>query len=128
MTQILIIEDDPTLQNAYQTTLGLEGFATKVVADGEEGWKQAIAMGPDIILLDMLMPKLGGLDFLKRYQKEPKLKDTKVIVFSNLNSPDDVDEALSLGAAKYMTKSNFTPKEMVAAIHAVLGSSDGNHH
>ncbi len=120
MPKVLIVEDDPTLQSAYKTTLELEGYKTQVAGDGEEAWRLAEADKPDIILLDMMMPRVNGLQFLLRRQGDESLRKTRVIVFSNLGSPDDIDEALSLGASKYVTKSNFTPKEMIEAINEVL--------
>lgn len=122
MAKVLIVEDDPTLQSAYKTTLEMEGYDTDVAGDGEEAWELARAGRPDVILLDMMMPRVSGLQFLRRRQGEESIKGSRVIVFSNLNSPDDVDEALALGAAKYVTKSNFTPKEMIEAINEVLKS------
>ena len=124
MAKVLIVEDDPTLQSAYKTTLELEGYETSVASDGREGVELARAQLPDVILLDMLMPHFDGLQFLQMRQNDEKLKAARVIVFSNLNSPDDIDEALSLGVAKYVTKSSFTPKEMIAAINEVMGGSE----
>lgn len=124
MSQVLIIEDDAILQNAYNTVLTMEGFDVETAPDGLEGLKLAQAKKPDIILLDMLMPNMNGQQFLKLF--EPlKHPETKVIVFSNIVSPEDVKHAMGMGVVKYLTKSTFTPKEMVSTIKEVLSKSNG---
>ncbi|HSX48319.1 MAG TPA: response regulator [Candidatus Nanoarchaeia archaeon] len=119
MTRILVIEDDAILQNAYNTVLTVEGFDVDTAPDGLEGLKLAQANPPDIILLDMLMPNMNGTQFLKLFEplKHPA---TKVVVFSNIVSADDVKHAMEMGAVKYLTKSTFTPKEMADTIKEVL--------
>lgn len=122
MAHILIIEDDAILQNAYHTVLSMEGFEVDAAPDGLEGLKLAQEKKPDLVLLDMLMPNMNGLQFLKLF--EPlKHPETKVIVFSNIMAPEDVKQAMELGAVKYLTKATFTPKEMVSTIKEVLGGA-----
>ncbi|HVE80943.1 MAG TPA: response regulator [Candidatus Dormibacteraeota bacterium] len=120
MARILIVEDDSILQSAYNTVLSMEGYQVDVASDGLEGLRVAKEKKPDLILLDMLMPNLGGLEFLKVFEAKNH-PETKIIVFSNIVSPEDVRQAMDLGAVKYMTKANFTPKEMVATIKELLG-------
>lgn len=121
-TKVLIVEDDMVLQSAYETVLNMEGYDTKTAPDGMEGLRIADEMEPDVVLLDMLMPNLGGLEFLKAFNVKKKHPKTKVIVFSNMSVPSDVKDAMQLGASKYLTKSSFTPKEMVSIIEEVLGA------
>jgi len=120
--KILIIEDDAILQSAYDTVLTMEGYETKTAPDGVEGLGIAQEWDPNVILLDMLMPNLNGLEFLKAFDPKTKHPNTKIIVFSNMSVPSDVKDAMGLGASKYLTKSSFTPKEMVTIIKEVLGA------
>ena len=119
-TNILIIEDDAVLRDAYATALTLDGYHIRTAGDGQEGLKLAEQAEPDLILLDMLMPTLNGLEFLRRFDGPVKHPRTKIIVFSNMSVPSDVKDAISLGAAKYLTKSSFTPKEIESIIQEVL--------
>jgi DNA-binding response OmpR family regulator len=119
-TNILIIEDDAVLRGAYETALTLEGYHTRTASDGEEGLAMAEQDEPDLILLDMLMPKLNGQEFLRRFDAPTKHQRTKIIVLSNMSVPSDVKDALYLGATKYLTKSSFTPKEIESIIQEVL--------
>lgn len=120
MTKVLIVEDDPILNRAYVTVLTMEGFEVDSATDGYEGIKKAEASSPDIILLDMLMPNMDGLSFLRAFKQKENHPNTKIIVFSNMSVPESMQEAVSLGAAKYLTKSSFTPKEMVEVIKETL--------
>ena len=122
MPKVLIIEDDTTLRSAYDTVLKKEGYETATASDGAEGLDEADKSSPDVILLDMLMPNLHGLDFLKAYDLKGKNKGTKVVVFSNMSAPSDVKDAIELGATKYLTKSSFTPKEVVMLVKEVLST------
>jgi CheY-like chemotaxis protein len=117
---VLIVEDDAVLRSAYETVLKIEGYRTQIAADGLEALKLAQDQEFDVILLDMLMPNLGGLEFLQSFEAKTKHPATKIIVFSNMSVPSDVKDAMQLGATKYLTKSSFTPKEMESIITEVL--------
>lgn len=123
MAKILIAEDDATLRTAYETVLTMEGFEVLSASDGLEGLRMALDSKPDLIVLDMLMPNMDGMEFLRTFKKQSQSSDTKIIVFSNIASPDKMKEATDLGALKYLTKATFTPKEMVATIKEALGQS-----
>jgi CheY-like chemotaxis protein len=121
MAKILIIEDDATLQSAYETVLKIEGHEVSVAADGLDGLDRVQKQQPEIILLDMLLPRMNGLEFLRAYNLASSDKKTKIIVFSNMSVPSDVKAAMKLGATKYLTKSSFTPKEIADIIKEVIG-------
>lgn len=123
MSKVLIVEDDATLRSAYETVLTMEGFDVASAADGLEGLRQALEMKPDLIILDMLMPNMDGMQFLKTFQQQNQNPDTKIIVFSNIAAPEKMKEAMDLGAMKYLTKATFTPKEMVSTIKQALGGA-----
>lgn len=118
--KVLIAEDDAVLRSAYETVLTLEGYQVVAASDGLEALELAEKQDPDIILLDMLMPNLNGLEFLERFRGPKEHPHTKIIVFSNMSVPSDVKDAMRLGATKYLTKSSFTPKEMEGIIQEVL--------
>jgi len=117
---ILIVEDDAVLRGAYETVLAAEGYTVLTAADGEEALEQAQNHPPDVILLDMLMPHMNGLDFLRAYKVSAQQQPAKIIMLSNMSVPSDVKAAIELGAAKYLTKSSFTPKEIETIIKDVL--------
>jgi CheY-like chemotaxis protein len=119
MTRILIVEDYPSLQMVYKTAFEAEGYEAWVAKDGEEALKIATEHEPDLILLDLLLPKQGGLEFLRAYDTK-KHSHVKVVVFSNMASPELYDEAQQLGATQYLIKANYTPKEVVGAVKAAL--------
>lgn len=120
MAHILIVEDYPNIQQVYQTILESRGHEVVVATDGDEALQQTAKQQPDIILLDLLMAKVGGLEFLQRY----KIADhpgTKVIVLSNLSSPELAQEAKQLGAAKYLLKASVTPEALLEEVEQTLG-------
>lgn len=110
--KILIVEDERTLNEAYQMLLDKEGYEVHVAFDGEEALKICETVEPDLILLDLRMPKLGGIGFLEAYELEAKHPTVKVIVFSNLDTQGEVERAYKLGAHKYMLKAWASPKEL----------------
>jgi CheY-like chemotaxis protein len=116
---ILVVEDYPSLQFLYRSALEAEGYHVAVAGNGEEALAKTREQEPDLILLDLLMPLQGGLEFLRAYdaKKHPKVK---IVVFSNMASNELYDEAKELGVLQYLTKANYTPKEVVGVVHAAL--------
>ena len=121
-TKILIIEDDPFLLNMYATKFELENFKVLVAEDGEKGLKMAGQEMPEIILLDIILPKMNGFEVLKGLKKEKKLSDIPVILLTNLSQKNEIEEGLALGAKDYLIKAHFMPSEVVDKIKAVLKS------
>jgi CheY-like chemotaxis protein len=119
--KILIVEDDKFLRQAYNNILSNQSFDVKIAADGKEGLDIANAWKPDVVLLDLLMPVMDGIDFLKAFNA-PEHPETKIIVFSNLSMPEKVNEAITLGAVNFKTKAMFTPREMIALIRDTLAT------
>ena len=120
MAKILIVEDDPFLRGVYEKALLKEGFEIELADSGEIALQKAEDNPPDLIVLDMLMAGIDGIEFLRRYDVKTKHPDVKVIVFSNMTLQDKVNEAIELGATNYKTKALFTPKEMVNLIRQTL--------
>ena len=121
MTKILIIEDYPAIRKTFETALSSEGYEVTAVDDGSEALKIVAQLRPNLILLDLLMANVGGLEFLRTYKAKDH-PETKIIVFSNLSSPELNKEATELGATQYLEKSKFTPKELVETIKKTLSA------
>ena len=121
MAKILIVEDEKSLAQAYQTILEQHGYQTAISYDGEEALEVVAKEKPDLILLDMKMPKMNGLEFLRRLDKE-KANDTKFRVFSNLDIQADIDEAFRLGAKRYLLKYWAAPQDLVKVVKEGLKS------
>ena len=113
---VLIVEDESALNEAYATILRAEGISVDSCFDGGEALTKVRAQMPDIILLDLRMPKVDGLEFLRKFAGLPSHQKSKVILFSNFDEQEDIDKAFSLGAVKYMLKAWVSPKELVKLI------------
>lgn len=120
MSSILIAEDDKFLANAYRVKLKKAGFEVKIVTDGEEAIIALQSFIPDIILLDLVMPKKDGFTVLQEINANSALKNIPVIVASNLGQKEDIDKAKRLGAKDYIIKSDMGIGEIVDKINAVL--------
>lgn len=125
MTTVLVIEDDSFLVDAYSTKLRKAGFKTILATNGEEGLKQAKTNKPDVVLLDLLIPKRNGFDVLADLKADKHLRHVPVIVLSNLGQERDVEQVRQLGAEDYLIKANVTMKEIIAKIKQV---TSGHHH
>lgn len=120
MRNILLIEDDSFLIDVYTTKLKEAGFSVRVATDGEEGLRELKEEVPDLLLLDIVLPSIDGWEFLRRINKDDKLKNLKIIILSNLNQKEDVEKGLNLGATKYLIKAHYTPSEVVEEIKKIL--------
>lgn len=118
--KILLVEDDAFLAGVYATKFELEGFKVFHAADGEQGVKMAEKRQPDVILLDILMPKMDGFEALRRLKLDPKLAHVPVVMLTNLGQKDDVERCLKGGAADYLIKAHFVPGEAVRKVRSVL--------
>jgi len=120
MTKIMIVEDDPTLRDIYITRFDAEGYNVVSAIDGEAALSTAVKEQPDLILLDIMMPKISGFDVLDILRATPETKDTKIIVMSALSQTADIEKGKSLGANAYLVKSQVTLSEVVEKVKAVL--------
>ncbi|MBI4058097.1 response regulator, partial [Candidatus Microgenomates bacterium] len=114
----LIVEDDSLLSRLYQKEFSFRGYAVDVAFDGEAGLTRVYKFKPDLILLDLLMPKLGGLQVLEKLKGDEATKNIPVVILTN--NPEDAGEALKKGALMYLKKEDQTPKEMVDKVEEVL--------
>lgn len=126
MSKILIVEDDSSISEMYKIKFESEGFVVSLAPDGEEGLKKAKAEGPDLILLDVLMPKKDGTETLIELKKDPITKDIPVIFLTNLGGRnEDLTAARELGAEDLVVKAQTTPSEVVEKARAVLRGKGG---
>lgn len=117
---ILLVEDDAFIAGMYQTKLSTLGYTVRVANDGDEGWRMLTAERPDLLLLDIVLPKRDGFEILAAARKDPKLKDLPILLLTNLGQKPDVQRGLELGANDYIIKAHFTPSEVVEKIEKVL--------
>ncbi len=117
---VLLVEDDSFLANIYKTKFELEGFKVSVSSDGASGLADAKKKKPDIVLLDILLPKMDGFSVLTQLKKDAATKDIPVILLTNLGQKDDVEKGMELGAVDYLIKAHFKPSETVAKVRKVL--------
>lgn len=120
MKKILIIEDDSFLQYLETGKLEKEGYKVVTASSGEEALVKINEPEIDMILLDLILPSFDGFEILKKVRSIEKLKNTPVIVFSNLSEEKDVKKSKELGANDFMVKSNFTLDELIKHINKIL--------
>ncbi|HEX9595207.1 MAG TPA: response regulator [Candidatus Saccharimonadales bacterium] len=126
MTKIMLVEDDNNLREIYGARLMAEGYQIVSAADGEEALALAVKEKPELIVADVMMPKISGFDMLDILRTTPETKDTKVIIMTALSQPEDRARGESLGADKYLVKSQVTLEDVVAAVHEILGDGGGS--
>ena len=108
---VLIVDDDPLVIRMYQNKLTKDDYLVKIASQGEEALIEVMKKKPDLILLDVMMPKMNGVETLKRLKGDSKTKDIPVIILTNLgDNPEDVEAAKKLGAIDYLVKANITLK------------------
>lgn len=120
MTRILIVEDDVLLSRMYVTIFASKNYEVDTATDGQDALDKVRTHKPTLILLDIMMPKLNGMEVLQTLKKDPDLKDIPVIILTNLAGDSDVQTALQLGAVRYIIKSEHKPKEVEEIVHGVL--------
>ncbi len=121
MSKILVIEDDKFLREMITRKLDKEGYDVDQAVDGEEGLEKIREGRPDIILLDLIMPGVGGFEVLEEVQDDPEVNDIPIVILSNLGQKSEVERGLNLGAEDFMIKAHFTPKEIIEKIKEILG-------
>jgi len=120
--KILIVEDDLFIRELYQKQLSMAGYEVDTAVDGLEGREKILGSQHNLILLDIMLPKMNGLDLLKNLKDDPTVKETPVIILSNLGQDSVVEKGLSLGADNYLVKADTTPMEMLKLIRERIGA------
>ena len=121
MKTILFVEDESVLQKTFGEVLKQEGYEVISALDGQIGLRLAKEKKPDLILLDLILPKIHGFDVLKKLKEDKETQEIPVIVLTNLEGIGDVDKALELGATTYLVKAQYTLEEVVEKIKKALG-------
>lgn len=120
MKSILLVEDDPFLVDIYTTKLKETGFEVEVANDGEEALRKIEEKKPDLMLLDIVLPKIDGWETLKRIKENKEFEDLKVVILSNLYQKSEIEKGLKFGAIKYLIKAHFTPSEIIKEVKKIL--------
>jgi DNA-binding response OmpR family regulator len=119
--RILLVEDDTSLAEIYKLRLETEGFEVNHCADGEQALSTALQFHPDLVLLDIMMPKISGFDVLDILRQTPETANAKIIVLTALSRPDDKIKAKALGADEFMVKSQIVISDIIERIRQHLG-------
>ena len=119
--KVLIVEDEQTLLKTIEFTLKDKGYEVFVAMDGEEASKLIKEKKPDIILLDILLPKKNGLEVLQDMKEDPEVANTPVLLLTNLSDEESISQGVSMGARGYFVKSDMTLEEVAEKVAEVLG-------
>ena len=120
LMKVLIVEDDSFLVNAYRIKFERLGYETKIAIDGESALKILGEWVPDVVILDLVMPKMDGYEFLEKMRAKPEFLNIPVLVATNLGQPEDVDRARELGANNYVIKGNLSLSELVEKLEELI--------
>lgn len=120
MAKILLVEDDINLRDIYSARFSAENYQVLTASDGEEALASAMREKPDLIILDVMMPKISGFDVLDILRSTPETKNTKIIMMTALSQEEDKERGESLGADKYLIKSQVTLEDVVNSSKEIL--------
>lgn len=120
MKYILLVEDDPFIIDIYSNTFKREDFSVDVAVDGEMALEKIKNHIPDLVVLDLILPKLAGWDVLRQIRSNPVTEKLKVVVISNLNEKENAQNIASLQVAKYFLKIETTPEEILETVKEIL--------
>jgi CheY-like chemotaxis protein len=126
MPKVLLVEDDNNLREIFQMRLQAEGYSTVVAADGEEGLTMAMKEKPDLLIADVMMPKLSGFEMVENLRAAPETKDIKVIMMTALGQAEDQARGEKLGVLKYLVKSQVTLEDFARVVKEALGPGSPN--
>jgi len=118
--KILLVEDDAFISSIYQTKLEQEGFEVLMAENGVEALEVLGKVIPDLMLLDIIMPYMDGMEVLKNVKMEERWKKIPIILLTNLSEKEKIEEALEIGANDYLLKSHFTPSEVIERVNSLL--------
>src|SRR5580765_8486122 len=120
MKKILIVEDDQIVANIYRNKFTVEGFQVEIALDGESGMEMMRSFRPDAVILDLMLPRLSGVEMMKKIRSEPDCQQLPVVVFSNTYLTNMVQDAWKAGATKCLSKANCTPKQVLSVLKNAL--------
>ncbi|MDA1337568.1 MAG: response regulator [bacterium] len=117
---ILLVEDDPLLIDIYSTKFKEAGFEVQVVDSGEKALPLLLKVSPMVLVMDIVLPHVDGWELLAVCQKQDNLKNTKIVVLSNLGQKEEIEKGIALGADRYLIKAHFTPSQVVDEVRELL--------
>ncbi len=120
---LLVVEDDEFLVKMYESGLSREGFLVTTAGDGEAGFEAAKRLKPDLILLDLILPKMDGFSCLEKLKEDNATKRIPVVILSNLGQDSDIKRGLDMGAEDYLIKTDYTVKQIGSKVKKLLGVS-----
>ena len=118
--KILLIEDDPLISRMYTKAFTQAGYEVELAADGEAGLQKAGTVNPTLILLDVMMPKMNGIQVLESLKKNPATNAIPVVMLTNLSNQQDMEHCFNKGAIEFLTKSAYEPSAIVTRINEIL--------
>jgi DNA-binding response OmpR family regulator len=118
--KILVVEDEEILLTALREELNQAGYETEGAVDGEDGLEKVKSFQPDLVLLDLVMPKMDGMQVLKKLKEDESTRDLSVVILTNLSDYERISEALSLGAKDYLVKANYSLADLLEKVKTVL--------
>lgn len=117
---LLIVEDDPLISRLYEKIFKFEGYEVVTAMNGEDGLVKARQEKPNLVLLDIMMPRMNGMEVLEKLKADPATKTLPVVMLTNLAGEKDAETALAKGAIKYIVKSNYDPKEVADMVKEII--------
>src|SRR5437867_1565846 len=118
--RLLIVEDDPIIANIYRSRFEQEGYLVEVASDGQSGFFQIQTARPDVVLLDLMLPQINGVEILKKIRVQKKFEHLPVIVFTNAYFREMIQDALDAGATQVFHKATLTPRQLLEAVEEAL--------
>jgi len=120
MAIILLVEDESLVRNLYKIKLEMSEFEVETAVDGLDGWEKAKELRPDLILLDIILPRLDGIEVLRKLKSDPELRVIPVLMLTNLDSTEYKKECSQVGAEGYIVKSGGTPNYVLTEVKRIL--------
>lgn len=124
MKKVLIVEDDPLIVKIYSTRLQADGYQVVSAENGELGLEKALMEKPDLIVLDVMMPKVDGFEVLQKLREKPEFKYVPILMYSNLNNEEEIERAKKMGVTEFLVKANLSPTQMVTKMKQYIESSN----
>jgi DNA-binding response OmpR family regulator len=119
--KLLVADDEQFITSAYSDGLQRAGFTVVIAHNGEEAYQMVVSEKPDLVLLDLIMPKMNGFEVLKKVKSDPALQSTRIAILSNLSQEADESEVRKLGAIDFIVKSDISLQELIVRINQILG-------
>lgn len=120
MPKILIVEDDPFLLKMYNKKFQVEGFQVETAEDGVIGLEKMKTFAPDLVIMDVMMPKLNGLEAVEKAKTDPATSKIPILILTNLSASTDAQAAVAKGAVGFLVKSDITPAQVIAKVKTIL--------